>query len=68
MATETKGKARCRFCGSENVELKDKHEEEQYGYDFEGGTEGRTHVGTDVKKDYKCNACGQTFRTFEIRN
>lgn len=42
-------------------------EDEQYGYDLEGGTEGRTYLGTEVKKDYLCKDCNKIFRIVESK-
>lgn len=69
MATKSGKKVRCLFCGSENVEFQGKMEDERYGYDTDGprGTVGRTYLGNEVVKDYRCHVCGQQFQISEIR-
>ena len=60
-------KVKCDSCGSENVEFQGKMEDEQYGYDTEGGGVGRTYLGIEVKKDYRCKDCGKKFQVVEIK-
>ena len=54
---------RCDSCGSENVEFRGKMEDEQYGFD----TEGRTYLGVEIKKDYRCKDCDKKFQVIEIK-
>lgn len=68
MAINTGEKVKCRWCGSENVKLEDVWEEPQYGLEGEGGGTGYIYMGTDVKKRYKCNNCGNSSVIFEIKD
>ena len=58
---------RCDSCGSENVEFRGKMEDEQYGFDTEGGGVGRTYLGVEIKKDYRCKNCGKKFQVVETK-
>ncbi|MFH1423895.1 MAG: hypothetical protein ABIG29_03035 [Candidatus Nealsonbacteria bacterium] len=67
MVIQKEERVECDSCGSKNVEFQGKMEDEQFGFDTEGGGVGRTYLGTEVKKDYLCRNCGRKFRVVEIK-